>query len=158
MKTPSAGHHLADAYRDLVRGCATITQVVHAAHPQPGACLPLPAINLPQDADDVRRQIDMLTGNLFDEHAQAVNQQWLTATRTCTHLTADNVIAIKELYYGWYQLLVALNARFQGQPSLGDVEKRAADLAYTLVTYLRAYPTSPVRHLRLRLIGRRARP
>ncbi|MEU8331675.1 hypothetical protein [Micromonospora sp. NPDC048839] len=158
MKTPSAGHHLADAYRDLVRGCATITQVVSAAHPQPGACLPLPAISLPQDADDVRRQLDMLTGNLFDEHAQAVNQQWLTATRTCTHLTADNVIAIKELYYGWYQLLDALNARIQGQPGLDDVEKRTADLAYTLVTYLRAYPTAPVRHLRLRLIGRRARP
>ncbi|WP_433117929.1 hypothetical protein [Micromonospora sp. CA-246542] len=79
--TSPAGHALADAYRKLVRGCATITQVVYAAHPQSGACLPLPAISLPQDADDVRRQLDMLTGNLFDEHAQAVNPQWLTATQ-----------------------------------------------------------------------------
>lgn len=100
-----AGSHLADAYFDLVRGCATITQVVHATHPRPGACLPLPAISLPQDVEDVRRQLDMLAGNLFDAHTQGVNQLWLTAAQACTHLEAGNVIAIKELYYRWYQLL-----------------------------------------------------
>lgn len=142
---PTSQQRFTAARTYLVAAHRELSPVVEAAHPNAAKCLPIPPISVPNTIADIRTQLDMLAANLFDPKHHGTHRQWITAWNRCTHLDREHAIALKELYYRWYQLLAAVWHRVDDRPvpgSAADIEERSKNFFY----WLQQYPAGGRRH------------